>query len=127
MSKTSAKLASKLSNEVASGVSELYQKFNCNYCQEELPGLRIKCAECPDFDLCLECFACGAQLGKHKNNHKYLFMNNGGFGIFPSASTSHRDRSCKRTSAINGKEEEKPCIWNARDEVRLLDAVEQYG
>ena len=68
----STKLPPKLSGEVASGVTELYQKFNCNYCQEELPGLRIKCAECLDFDMCLVCFSSGAQLGKHKNNHKYL-------------------------------------------------------
>ncbi len=82
MKTMSTKLPTKLSNEVASGVSELYQKFNCNYCQEDIPGLRIKCAECTDFDLCLDCFSCGAQIGKHKVNHKYLFMNNGGFSIF---------------------------------------------
>ena len=125
----STKLPPKLSGEVASGVTELYQKFNCNYCQEELPGLRIKCAECPDFDLCLVCFSSGAQLGKHKNNHKYLFMNNGGFSLLNSnTSVSSRNRSCKRTSYSNGsKDPDVPLVWNARDEMRLLDAVEQWG
>ena len=128
----STKLPSKLSGEVASGVTELYQKFNCNYCQEELPGLRIKCAECPDFDLCLVCFSSGAQLGKHKNNHKYLFMNNGGFSLLNSnTSVSSRNRSCKRMSYdSNGKNKDRPnlpLVWNARDEMRLLDAVEQWG
>jgi transcriptional adapter 2-beta len=60
---TTLKLPAKVSNEVAAGVSELYLRFNCDYCQEDIPGLRIKCAECSDFDLCLECFACGAQTG----------------------------------------------------------------
>ena len=77
------KIPVKVSAEVGSGVSELYIKYDCNYCQEDIPGLRVKCADCPDFDLCLPCFGCGAQIGKHKNTHKYLFMNNGGFPIFP--------------------------------------------
>ena len=124
----SSKLPSKLSNEVASGVSELYIKYNCNYCQEDIGGLRIKCAECSDFDLCLECFCCGAQIAKHKNNHKYIFMNNGGFSIFKTTQESSNSSKSKRVSSINGnKVEEEKIIWNARDEMRLLDAVEQYG
>ncbi len=81
---------------------------------------RIKCAECSDFDLCLECFACGAQTGKHKNSHKYLFMNNGGFSIFPTTSSQYNGRSNKRASGVEGRP-----VWNAREEMRLLDAVEQ--
>lgn len=124
MTKTTLKLPAKVSNEVAAGVSELYQRFNCDYCQEDIPGLRIKCAECSDFDLCLECFACGAQTGKskHKNSHKYLFMNNGGFSIFPPSSSMYESRPNKRISGAEGRP-----IWNAREEMRLLDAVEQYG
>ena len=114
------KLPAKVSHEVAAGVSELYLRFNCDYCQEDITGLRIKCAECSDFDLCLECFACGAQTGKHKNSHKYLFMNNGGFTIFPAPWTAHNVRYNKRASGIDGR-----TVWNAREEMRLLDAVEQ--
>ncbi len=117
-------LPSKVSKEVASGVSELYQRYNCNYCLEDIPGLRIKCAECPDFDLCLECFACGAQISKHKSSHKYLFMNNGGFAIFPTSSSFNR--GAKRQSVISSSNDE-PVVWNAREEMRLLNAVEQYG
>ena len=39
--------------------------------KDELNGLRVSCAVCRDFDLCPECFACGAEIGSHKNNHKY--------------------------------------------------------
>ena len=35
-------------------VSDLFAKYNCTYCQEDITGLRIKCAECTDFDLCLQ-------------------------------------------------------------------------
>ena len=116
----------KISNEVAGGIAELYQKYKCNYCEEEIGGLRIKCAECTDFDLCLDCFACGAQIAKHKSTHKYMFMNNGGFGIFQNPnSVSNLGRMAKRASVLKAEEERDKKIWNARDEMRLLDAVEQ--
>ena len=35
-------------------VSDLYAKYNCTYCQEDISGLRVRCVECPDFDLCLQ-------------------------------------------------------------------------
>jgi len=118
----------KISNEVAGGIAELYQKYKCNYCEEEIGGLRIKCAECTDFDLCLDCFACGAQIAKHKSTHKYMFMNNGGFGIFQNPnSVSNLGRMAKRASVLKAEEERDKKIWNARDEMRLLDAVEQWG
>lgn len=34
--------------------TDLYAKYNCTYCQEEISGVRVKCAECPDFDICLQ-------------------------------------------------------------------------
>ena len=124
----------KVSNEVAHGVSELYLRFNCNYCQEDIPSLRIKCAECSDFDLCLRCFACGAVNGKHKNFHKYIFMNNGGFNIFPDNASnvdpengSSDDEKRSKRSSTFGLAESTVVSWNAREDLRLLDAVEQYG
>lgn len=64
----------------------------------------MRCLECEDFDLCLQCFACGAEIGKHRSGHGYQFMDTGNFSIFPGQ--GH---------------------WTAREEVRLLDAIEQYG
>ena len=135
----SSKIPSKVSNEVVSAVNELNITYTCNYCLENITGLRIKCADCADFDLCLTCFACGAQIGKHKNSHKYLFMNNGGFAIFPS-DDRNQDQG-KRSSAFyhhgyhsigRGKDSfNLPNLedteWNAREEMRLLDAVEMFG
>lgn len=34
--------------------SDLYAKYNCTYCQEEINGVRVRCAECKDFDICLQ-------------------------------------------------------------------------
>lgn len=34
--------------------SDLYAKYNCTYCQEEINGIRVRCAECIDFDICLQ-------------------------------------------------------------------------
>lgn len=31
---------------------ELYTKFSCTYCQEDIVGVRVHCAECTDFELC---------------------------------------------------------------------------
>ena len=33
--------------------------YHCDYCHKDLSStLRVKCAACKDFDLCLECFRC---------------------------------------------------------------------
>ena len=49
--------------------------YHCNYCNKDLTGkIRIKCAMCPDFDLCIECFSVGAEVTPHKSNHLYRIM-----------------------------------------------------
>ena len=61
------------------GITEIFTKYQCHYCTDELNGLRDSCATCEDFDLCPECFASEAEIGGHKNSHKYYFSNNGDF------------------------------------------------
>ncbi|OXU24725.1 hypothetical protein TSAR_012124 [Trichomalopsis sarcophagae] len=85
-------------------MADLYAKYNCTYCQEDISGLRIKCVECPEFDLCLQCFSAGAEIGQHKNDHSYQFMDSGTISIFSGRGN-----------------------WTAREHLRLLDAFEQYG
>ncbi|XP_033217599.1 transcriptional adapter 2B isoform X1 [Belonocnema kinseyi] len=85
-------------------MADLYAKYNCTYCQEDITGLRVKCAECTDFDLCLQCFSAGAEIGPHKNDHPYQFVDSGTISLF------------------NGRGN-----WTAREELRLLDAIEQFG
>lgn len=50
-------------------------KYNCDYCQKDITGkIRIKCAVCPDFDLCIECMSVGAEITPHKCDHPYRVM-----------------------------------------------------
>ncbi len=46
--------------------------YHCNYCQKDISNtVRIKCAVCADFDLCLECFSVGAEVTPHRSDHAY--------------------------------------------------------
>lgn len=111
------------------GITEIFTRFFCNYCQEEINGLRVSCAYCTDFDLCPECFACGAEIGAHKNHHKYYFSNNGNFSIFPKSPNAEKRTS--RRASLQVEEQRKGSAedneWNVREDTRLLDAVEMFG
>lgn len=77
--------------------------YHCNYCNKDITGkIRIKCAMCPDFDLCIECFSVGAEVTPHKSNHPYRVMDNLSFPLI-----------CPD--------------WNADDEILLLEGIEMYG
>ncbi|XP_022720722.1 transcriptional adapter ADA2b-like isoform X2 [Durio zibethinus] len=77
--------------------------FHCNYCNKDITGkIRIKCAICPDFDLCIECFSVGAEVTPHKSNHSYRVMDNLCYPLI-----------CPD--------------WNADDEMLLLEGIEMYG
>jgi len=110
------------------GITEIFTRFYCNYCQEEINGLRVSCAYCDDFDLCPECFACGAEIGGHKSHHRYFFSNNGQFSVFPKSPPSQELKSARRASLLDkeeGRQQEED--WNVREDTRLLEAVEMYG
>ncbi|KAJ4848236.1 hypothetical protein Tsubulata_043800 [Turnera subulata] len=88
------------SQETAPGKAALY---HCNYCNKDISGMiRIKCAVCPDFDLCIECFSVGAEVTPHKCNHPYRVMDNLSFPLI-----------CPD--------------WNADEEMLLLEGIEMYG
>ncbi|XP_010540843.1 PREDICTED: transcriptional adapter ADA2b isoform X2 [Tarenaya hassleriana] len=78
-------------------------KYNCDYCQKDITGrIRIKCAVCPDFDLCVECMSVGAEVTPHKSDHPYRVMGNLTFPLI-----------CPD--------------WSADDEMLLLEGLEIYG
>ena len=77
--------------------------YHCNYCQRDIShSVRIKCAECADFDLCLECFSIGVELYPHSNTHAYRVVDNISFPLFVMD-------------------------WGADEELLMLEAIEMYG
>uniref|UniRef100_A0A061RHS0 Transcriptional adapter n=1 Tax=Tetraselmis sp. GSL018 TaxID=582737 RepID=A0A061RHS0_9CHLO len=77
--------------------------YHCNYCQKDISSrIRIKCAECPDFDLCLECFSVGVEVKPHKRHHAYRVIDNLSFPLYEPT-------------------------WGADEELLLLEAVDMYG
>ncbi|KAF5308179.1 hypothetical protein FQR65_LT06359 [Abscondita terminalis] len=85
-------------------MSDLFAKINCTYCQEEINGLRVQCCICVDFDICLQCFASGAEIGPHRNDHSYKFVDHCAVSIFGSRGS-----------------------WTGREELQLLEAIEICG
>ncbi|XP_063704728.1 transcriptional adapter 2B-like [Culicoides brevitarsis] len=84
---------------------EIFTKYTCVNCQEEITGIGILCHECTDeYTSCLACFSSGAETGSHRNSHSYKFIDTGTLSIFRGK---------------NG--------WSAKEELHLLDAIEQYG
>ncbi|KAL7103107.1 hypothetical protein ACP275_08G160700 [Erythranthe tilingii] len=77
--------------------------YHCNYCNKDITGrIRMKCAVCSDFDLCVECFSVGAEVHPHKSSHSYRVMDTLSFPLITPD-------------------------WNADEEMLLLEGLEMYG
>ena len=77
--------------------------YVCDYCHKDLStSLRVKCNECQDFDLCLECFAVGVEITPHKNTHGYRII----------------DSLSRPLYTMD---------WGIDEETLLLEAIERYG
>ena len=49
--------------------------FRCKTCHANIGNtVRINCAVCHDFDLCVTCFTSGEELEKHKSWHDYRVL-----------------------------------------------------
>ncbi|GAB1219052.1 hypothetical protein ENUP19_0012G0003 [Entamoeba nuttalli] len=80
-----------------------WEHITCNSCNKVITTMtRITCVECDNFDLCLECFSQGKEIGKHKNNHSYRVIPSLHFPLLSSD-------------------------WGADEELMLLEAIEQKG
>lgn len=62
----------------------------------------VRCAVCANVEICLPCFAKGCEIDTHKNDHNYMIIKN----EFP---------------LIDGNG------WSAKQELKLLDLVQQCG
>ncbi|EDW83305.1 uncharacterized protein Dwil_GK22782, isoform A [Drosophila willistoni] len=75
----------------------------CSGCRCSLSEPFIKCAECLDIYLCLQCFARGRELATHRNNHSYIIQRDD-IQIFPDQPQ-----------------------WLANDERLLLQSLSSHG
>ncbi|CAM9020121.1 unnamed protein product [Wickerhamomyces anomalus] len=58
-------------------------KFHCDVCASDCTNrVRISCAICPEYDLCVPCFASGSYTGTHKPYHDYKIIETNSFPIF---------------------------------------------
>ncbi|VEU23922.1 DEKNAAC105197 [Brettanomyces naardenensis] len=58
-------------------------KFHCDVCSSDCTRrIRIRCAECNDYDLCVPCFSKGRATGKHKPWHAYRVIEQHQYPIF---------------------------------------------
>lgn len=77
--------------------------YICDCCSCDLSNLvQVRCAVCPEYDLCVPCFAKGAASGNHKPWHDYLIIDQNSYPIF----------------------DEK---WGADEELLLIEGCEQFG
>lgn len=86
-------------------MADLGKKY-CVNCLADVTNLRLRCTDCPDIELCPECFSAGAEIGLHRRWHSYQQVDGGRFSLW-------------------GPEAEGG--WTSREEQSLLDAIEQYG
>lgn len=91
--------------ETHAPTGELATRFHCDSCNADLTDVvRIRCAVCEDFDLCVQCFSRGAEpVGfKHSNDHDYHVVEVLDFSIFSPD-------------------------WAADEELALLEGCEKFG
>ena len=77
--------------------------YHCDYCHRDITKqVRVRCSECEDFDLCVDCFAVGVELDGHSKGHKYCIIEVLDFPVLEDT-------------------------WSCEDELLLLEAIDMYG
>ena len=103
--------------------------YTCNYCGREIANLRIKCAVCSDFDLCVECFSVGVELSDHKNTHSYSILDSMEFPLFNTGFSFILFFSFHFFS-IPFRSSDPSLLsleWAAAEELLLLEGMDAYG
>ncbi|KAL0481300.1 hypothetical protein AKO1_012753 [Acrasis kona] len=76
---------------------------DCDYCKKDISSqVHIKCAHCPKFNLCVDCFYVGVETTQHKNNHPYRVMDDMSAPLYTTK-------------------------WGADEELLLLEGIETFG
>ncbi|KAG6577935.1 Transcriptional adapter 2-alpha [Phytophthora cinnamomi] len=119
----------------------LKTKF-CLNCQKDLArNIRITCVECasqPPFELCVECFAVGTEMGAHKKSHAYTVSDCLAFPIVhePQAADGASSSSSSSSAVAVGTNaaafptastDAASAVWTADEELLLLEGIEMFG
>ncbi|KAF4035797.1 SWIRM domain-containing protein [Phytophthora infestans] len=109
----------------------------CLNCQKDLTrNIRITCAECksqPHFELCVECFAVGIELGDHKKNHKYTVSDCLAFPLVhellttESATVTPPAVGTNAAAFLATSNDAANVVWTADEELLLLEGIEVFG
>lgn len=125
--------------------------YECDYCHTDVSQVpRIRCAQCPDFDLCLDCFATtdhsaaiarlkaaatahgavdgggmtpgiSASAVNHDDTHKYRVADSTRYPLFPSARVVSKELQGAETMSNDGTEDEP----EENQEEKKLDTVKE--
>eukprot|EP01127_Copromyxa_protea_P013698 TRINITY_DN3700_c0_g1_i1.p1 TRINITY_DN3700_c0_g1~~TRINITY_DN3700_c0_g1_i1.p1 ORF type:complete len:522 (-),score=105.95 TRINITY_DN3700_c0_g1_i1:63-1628(-) len=78
-------------------------QYHCDCCSKDISNVvKVRCAVCPEFEMCIECFSVGTELKGHKQHHSYRVIDNMHFPFFELS-------------------------WSADEEMLLLEGLEIYG
>ncbi|RLN75197.1 hypothetical protein BBJ28_00010807 [Nothophytophthora sp. Chile5] len=112
----------------------------CLNCQKDLArNIRIACTDCatvPPFELCVECFAVGMELGEHKKHHAYTVSDCLAFPVvrepqgvaaaaFPSPVKPVGTNAAALSAPVAG--DAASAEWTADEELLLLEGIEMFG
>lgn len=62
--------------------------YECDYCRTDISQLpRVRCAICPDFDLCLDCLVFPPNEASHDPTHGYRVCDSTRYPLFPTSRT----------------------------------------
>jgi len=100
----------------------------CKKCNLDIGDIvRIKCATCSDMELCVECFADGAELEGHKKDHPYLVLVSLASSFMGSPLS---DSGFFGPSLLQQERPDFPVFdenWSAEEELLLLEGIDTYG
>ncbi|KAE9045135.1 hypothetical protein PR003_g2629 [Phytophthora rubi] len=109
----------------------------CLNCQKDLARtIRITCAECapqPPFELCVECFAVGTELGEHQKSHAYTVSDCLAFPIVHEPQTADGASTAAVAVGTNAaafptaSADAASAVWTADEELLLLEGIEMFG
>ncbi|GBE77445.1 hypothetical protein SCP_0103200 [Sparassis crispa] len=71
----------------------VHKNVICDMCAREVVGVRHKCLDCPDFDLCSECYNIAETRAQHSLQHEFFAIDRPGEVIVHTVFSGHGERT----------------------------------